>query len=299
MYREVHDVKLPGGGNLDVFEWGDPNGPLAIFHHGTPSSALAVPGGWPSAAQSPFRLCSFNRPGYGASSRSLGRTVAAAAGWSAAIADHLGHEVFAVVGTSGGGPHAAATAAALPTRVAALGLNVSLGPFETAEANIHGLPEDTAAEAAAARAGEQASREFIRQLGPIENSLDGWVDILPPSDREVLSREQVKAEEERSLTEWSAQDIDGWVDDDLALFGTPWGFDPSEVRVPTRILFGASDVLVSPNHALLWANRIPHAASRAVPGGGHWLRDQEPDLLAELFAVLTHGENSEEPGRSW
>lgn len=82
------------------------------------------------------------------------------------------------------------------------------------------------------------------------------------------------------------------------------GIDPtSPLDCPNNAtcphFFGASDVLVSPNHALLWANRIPHAASRAVPGGGHWLRDQEPDLLAELFAVLTHGENSEEPGRSW
>ena len=299
MYREMHDVELPDGGTLRVLEWGDPNGPLAIFHHGTPSSALAIPGGWHSASLSPFRLCSFNRPGYGASSRAPGRTVASAASWSAAIADQFGCERFAVVGTSGGGPHAAATAAALPNRVTALGLNVSLGPFETAKSNIHGLPEDTLAEAAAARAGESTLRSFMSQLGPINSSLEGWIDLLPPSDRAVLRDDQTKFEEERSLIEWSAQGFDGWVDDDLALFGTPWGFDPAEIHVPTWILFGESDVLVSPNHALLWSERIPHAARRGVPGGGHWLRHQEPELLRELFTVVSANDHGRFVGSSW
>lgn len=74
-------------------------------------------------------------------------------------------------------------------------------------------------------AGKQANREFIRQLGSIGNSLDGWVGILPPSDREVLLREQAKTKEERSPVYWSAQDIDGWVGDDLALF-SPSGASP-------------------------------------------------------------------------
>ena len=64
-----------------------------------------------------IRLISYDRPGYGGSSRYRGRSVADAAADVDRIADALGLDAFAVVGRSGGGPHALACAALLNGRV--------------------------------------------------------------------------------------------------------------------------------------------------------------------------------------
>lgn len=282
MFRAEYEIPFAGATSLKVREWGDPEGYLVITHHGTPSSSVAVPGGWVSAAESSLRIVSFDRPGYGGSPRIPGRSIADAADWSAAIADHLDRERFATVGTSGGGPHAAATAARLPDRVSALGLIVSLGPYESPNLDLPELPADTATEARAARQGEQSLRAFIAGLGSTEDSLEGWMGILPPSDREVLARHDVAHEEDREQLEWASQGVDGWVDDDLALFSHPWGIDPSSITVPTLVMYGTADVLVPPSHAFRWVERISGAELVAVDGGGHWLRDREPWLMTAV-----------------
>lgn len=283
-WRAEWRMSLTSGGSLLVREWGDPDGPLVVFHHGTPSSSIAVPGGWDSAARGGARLCSFDRPGYGGSDRQAGRAVADAAEWTVAVADAVGRERFAVVGTSGGGPHAAAAAACAPGRVAALGLIVSLGPYPSPDAVVPGMLAETEDEICAARQGEHALRAMISSLGGVDEALDGWMALLPPSDAEVLSRPEVQREEGVEHDEWSVMGIDGWVDDDLALFARPWGFAVETIRAPTMVLFGGADVLVPPAHAHAWGRALPHAAAQEVAGGGHWLRDHEAgvvDWLAE------------------
>ena len=74
------------------------------------------------------RLISFDRPGYGGSDRLEGRRVADAAADVLAIADAYELEKFAVVGRSGGGPHALACAALLPERTTKTAVLVGLAP---------------------------------------------------------------------------------------------------------------------------------------------------------------------------
>ncbi|MEI3867232.1 alpha/beta hydrolase [Microbacterium sp. CCNWLW134] len=278
-WRDEWQLNLDSGAHLRVREWGNPEGPLIVFHHGTPSSSVAVPGGWDAAARNDALICSFDRPGYGGSPRQAGRMVSSAAGWSAAVADALGRSEFAVIGTSGGGPHAAAAAAALPERVTALGLIVSLGPLHIPHATIPDMMAETEDEIAASRAGELALRHLIDDLGGADDALDQWMALLPASDQEVLARTEVQHEESVEHAEWSANGVDGWVDDDLALFATDWGFDPSHIGTPTFVLYGESDVLVPPSHARLWQSVVPGARCEGIPHGGHWLRDHEPRVL--------------------
>lgn len=72
------------------------------------------------------RLITFDRPGYGDSDRLPGRPVAHAAADVETIADALDLAEFAVVGRSGGAPHALACAALLPHRIARAAALVSL-----------------------------------------------------------------------------------------------------------------------------------------------------------------------------
>jgi pimeloyl-ACP methyl ester carboxylesterase len=139
--------------------------------------------------------------------------------------------------------------------------------------------EETAAEIAAARLGEAALRAHLDALGEGPEALDAWVERLPPSDREILARPDVRTEEALEAEEWGAQGIDGWIDDDLALFGFDWGFDPAAIAAPTRLAYGDADVLVPPSHGRAWARAVPHAELEFIPGAGHWLRDHELGLL--------------------
>jgi pimeloyl-ACP methyl ester carboxylesterase len=75
---------------------------------------------------------SYDRPGYGGSSPHDGRTAVSAAADVAAIADALGIGRFAVLGHSGGGPHALACAALLPERVMAAVSVSAPAPFDAA-----------------------------------------------------------------------------------------------------------------------------------------------------------------------
>ena len=79
-----------------------------------------------------IRLITYDRPGYGRSTRHHGRSVADAARDIADIADALGIERFAVVGRSGGGPHALACAALLPERTARIAVLVGFAAPDAA-----------------------------------------------------------------------------------------------------------------------------------------------------------------------
>ncbi|MCO8270649.1 alpha/beta hydrolase [Actinoplanes sp. TRM 88003] len=97
--------------------YGPEDGVPVIAHSGTPSSRSKRPSMVETMEKSRLRLLYYDRPGYGGSTRQPGRTVADAASDTAALADAQGWERFAVLGGSGGGPHALAAAALLPGRV--------------------------------------------------------------------------------------------------------------------------------------------------------------------------------------
>ena len=82
-----------------------------------------------AAAARRIRLLSYGRPSYGGSSPHPGRNVASAAGDVRQIVDALGVARFAVMGASGGDPHALACAALLPDRVAGVVCLAGLAPF--------------------------------------------------------------------------------------------------------------------------------------------------------------------------
>lgn len=118
---------------LAIEEWGDLRGEAVFLLHGTPGSRLGPVPRPSKLHRLGVRLISYDRPGYGASSRDAGRKIAAAAEDVETIADELGIKSFAVVGRSGGGPHALACAALLPKRVTVVASLVGLAPFNAVD----------------------------------------------------------------------------------------------------------------------------------------------------------------------
>ncbi|MGB7817745.1 MAG: ATP-binding cassette domain-containing protein, partial [Ornithinibacter sp.] len=67
-----------------------------------------------------------------------------------------------------------------------------------------------------------------------------------------------------------AEVVDGWLDGDLA-FTTPWGFEFSELTVPTFVWQGTADLMVPFHHGRYLAERIPAAVVHLEEGEGHLL----------------------------
>ncbi|GAA1759844.1 alpha/beta fold hydrolase [Agromyces humatus] len=271
------------GGPLRIRQWGPDDAPAVVFHHGTPSTGAAIPGGWAAPGELGIRVISYDRPGYGGSTARAGYAIADGAEWARRAADAFGVDAFATMGTSGGGPFAAATAALAPDRVTRLCICVGIGPAQAPGFDSRaGMLAETVEEIDAASRGEAELRAFIDRLGRGEGDLSAWMSQLPARDRAILGDAAVQHEEAVEHEEWTTAGVEGWVNDDLAIFERPWGFDLSSIAVPTLLAYGAADVLVPLSHGVAYESIIPGARLSIVPDAGHWLRPEERDLLVWL-----------------
>ena len=111
------DLALGDGRTLHIYDTGTGDGAagLAVFwHHGTPNTGAPPEPLFAAAAERGIRWVSHDRPGYGGSTPHPGRDVASAGADVASAADALGIDRFAVMGHSGGSPHALACARRCP-----------------------------------------------------------------------------------------------------------------------------------------------------------------------------------------
>lgn len=111
---------------------------------------------------------------------------------------------------------------------------------------------------------------------------DDWE--LSDADRAELARTERHDLIRQDTQEAFRNGVWGWVDDDLC-FVSPWGFDVSEIRVPTRIVYGATDVLVPRSHGDWLAAHVPGAEVVVEEDLGHL---GHPDLVAEHYGWLVH-----------
>jgi pimeloyl-ACP methyl ester carboxylesterase len=284
-------VSTAGGRQLATVVYGDPDGRPVFLLHGTPGSRI---GPRPRSAilhRLGVRLICFDRPGYGESDRQPGRRVADAAADVSAIADALGLGRFAVVGRSGGGPHALACAALLSERVTKVAVLVGLAPREADGLDwLDGMTEYNAAEYEAVSSGyaaiaavTQATADAVR-ADPA--SLLAKLQLeLPDADLRVVTDTGIRPLLEAAYAEALRMSPHGWIDDALAFYA-PWGFDPAAVTVPVLLWHGARDNLSPVSHAKWLAERMPSAAVVVQAGAAHFgALDVLPDILRWLTSV--------------
>lgn len=274
MWSASQLLSLPDGRNLAITECGTPGGRPVIYLHGTPGSRLNRYPFDEELARLQVRLITYDRPGYGASTRCPGRDVAAAAHDVRMVADHLGLAAVPVFGHSGGGPHAIACAALLGGRVTKAAAVAALAPFDAADSGwFEGLPETTVTEFQTARQGrEQLEAYLAPAVGQIAEKPAAFGELLdqdlPDADRDFLAHPAVRAVMGSAVRLAVEQGSGGWVDDDIAHL-TDWGFSPASVRTPLALWHGALDTLVPPGHLQRLAARIPQAQVSLEPGHGH------------------------------
>jgi len=293
--RRDRSIVVGGGRVLCFAEWGDPAGFPVFSLHGTPGGRLNRHPDESKYAVAGARVITYDRPGYGSSSRDPGRSVVDCVHDVAAIADALGIEQFAVTGGSGGGPHSLAVAARLGARVVRARCDVGVAPFGVEGLDFfEGMDPLNVAEFSWAIEGEhrlvpELERE-LREMGervaqdPSKLLGDNWA--LDESDRAVLSRPDVAVVIKEAIEDLVRGGVWGWVDDDLA-FTKPWGFDLAEIAVPVEVRYGVRDVLVPAAHGAWLGRKVPGARVVVEESEGHL---GDPDKIIEETRWLVTGE---------
>ncbi|HSY41138.1 MAG TPA: alpha/beta hydrolase [Polyangia bacterium] len=287
-------TRMADGRTLAFCQWGDPEGSPVFSLHGTPGSRLTRHPDEEVYRRAGVRAITYDRAGYGGSTRLPGRSIAHAATDVAAIADALGIDRFAVTGGSGGAPHALSCGTLLPGRVTRCASVVGPAPYGAAGLErddwLHGMVEGNVREFELSLTGEEALRpelqrettEMLTNLGRDPDHPMGEGYDLSPSDLEMVARTDIREMLDASLKVGCGETIDGFVDDDLSTVA-PWGFDPTVITVPVAVWYGVSDTLVPPAHGEWLAQNLPGAAVVRLDGG-HFA---SYDRLGELLAWLT------------
>ncbi|MFI1101277.1 alpha/beta fold hydrolase [Streptomyces melanogenes] len=279
-------VRAADGRHLTVERFGDPRGRPVFLLHGTPGSRLGPAPRGMVLYQRRMQLIAYDRPGYGGSDRLEGRSVADVVQDVKAIADSYGLERFAVVGRSGGAPHALACAALLPERVTRTAALVTLAPRDAAGLDwFDGMTAYNVEEFTTASVNPE---EFAARLIPRSDEirrnpiqlLDELRRDLTHADRMVVKDAGVRSMLLRNYQEALRTSAYGWIDDALA-FCSPWGFDPADIAGEVLLWHGVQDVFSPVGHSRWLAERIPGATAVLEPAAAHF------DALHALPDILT------------
>ncbi|WP_246159053.1 alpha/beta fold hydrolase [Catellatospora sichuanensis] len=284
-------VPSPHGGVLSVEVCGAPDGLPVFLMHGTPGSRSGPRPRSIVLYRMGVLLVSYDRPGYGGSTRVPGRRVGDAAADVAAIADALGLDRFAVIGRSGGGPHALACAALLADRVTRSAALVSIAPpdapglawfdgmaqnntkdYDMADRDVALFTERLLARA------DQARRDP-------QSLMDGLRAELTPADLRVVDDAAMR----RQITDTYAEAMrfggHGWVDDALA-FRREWGFRLADVSGEVLLWHGADDAFSPVGHTEWLASRIAGARVQIQADTAHF---GSLEILPWALAWVTAG----------
>jgi pimeloyl-ACP methyl ester carboxylesterase len=187
--------------------------------------------------------------------------VASAAAYAAGVAEAVGIDRFAVVGHSGGGPHALACGALLRERVLGVVSIAGLAPFGAEGLDwFTGMARSGVAALRASTLGRDAREQHQRELG------GAYDPEFTPADRAALSGP------------WSwlldvvrpaiAAGPGAAIDDDLA-YVSPWGFDPAQITAPVLLVHGGRDRVVPSAHGRWLQSRCASAELWLRPEDGH------------------------------
>lgn len=241
-------VRLRDGRAMTFLSAGRPGGFPVVYCHGAIGSPRwRVPGLDAVLERLSIRYLVVNRPGFGGSDPSPGRTVVDFAADLGELMTALGHDRFAVVGVSAGAPYALACGSALPERLSALAAVSPLVPSTGPGASPGLRYEVPLAPFGAPWIGPAAAEFCLRALN-------------------LHRHTSVKA-----------------MIEDYRVCRQDWGFDPSDLGVPVTVWHGRADRLVPVAHALALAAAIRTCTACVDPRGGHFFYSQR---LIEIIGTL-------------
>jgi pimeloyl-ACP methyl ester carboxylesterase len=280
-------VALKDGRQLAYAEWGPADGTPVVFFHGTPGSRLFCPDE-PATDDAGVRFVSFDRAGYGRSDVAAGLV-----GFPAFVPDvielldHLGIERAALVGWSGGGPHALAVAALEPLRVTSVGLSSSAvinASDETRDASDAGAPPEVL-ELIRRIADDPAGRRDLARSRCqwLSDDPTELVDLTERFVPEVLSAPGMREAMSALFVEAARSGIEGYLNDYVTTFASDVGYDLTAIHVPVTVWYGEKDRNAVPAASLATARLIPGCESIGCAECGHFtLVAHWPEMLDRI-----------------
>lgn len=300
-------MQLRDGRWLGYLDYGDPAGTPIFCFHGTPNSRLAHFADDNLLKELHIRLIVPDRPGYGLSDFQPRRHLL---DWPADVeqlADHLGIQRFAVLGRSGGGPHAAACAYSIPQRLTRVGIVSGGPPQELAPlsaflplqriANFTGryfprpllragcYPSLRSARSNPGRWARVASIQATARAGESFKSLFARIRSSVSSSLAPTAREQILEPFRQGVRDY-AEDV--WV------CHHPWGFRPDDIHgIEVYLWHGELDSIVPVSVARALAAAIPGCHATFYPDESH---DAYTMHTREILTALTSGAAGEHNG---
>lgn len=281
---------LSDGRSLTYRRWGLLGGRPLVWIGGNPGSRLSRHPDPAFYERHGLDAVTFDRPGYGRSTRLPGRSVADTASDVRELIDALGWSRCEIVGLSGGGAHALACGALIAERVSVVAVVGSPSP-----------PAETPGWEANLLVENRRSRELVRHDrdgldGHLRVSAErivdeplaviaGMMEEAPEPDVAFLQRPDMAAMLTESLSEAFAVSHHGWFDDTVAI-NTDWGFNLGTVGVPVLIFHGALDRNAPVSQARALSEVLPRAYLTIWPDLGHISSLRRIDeVVAELYEM--------------
>lgn len=238
---------------------GDAAGTPVLYFHGGGDSRLTRHPDDSIAASLGVRLLSVDRSGPVVP----GRTLVTWARDVEALADSLALERFAVVGWSAGGPHALAVAALVRDRVSRVAIVGSMPPPDATRL----LHRDVRLSLRVSRLAPGFAARRLEAWGRKPTPPTG-----SPETDEAYRRGRVD----------SFRAGGGWLVQELAALGRPWGFDLADITAPVTLWWGRDDAVCRPPIADIYAERIPSTRARIVEGSHQALFTSWREILADV-----------------
>ena len=274
---------LKNGHKICYEEYGDRKGKPVFYLHGWPGSRYRSAFYDKLAKRQKIRIISPDRPGYGRSDYKENRKLLDYPNDLVELADHLKIKKFAVVGVSGGGPYAAATAYKIPDRLTKVGIVVGLAPTY-----VPGILKDMPL---VYRFGWENYSRFpiIAYLGSLYHSIESRyfptlfskIAFLSKSDQKMIH------EVEDGLTKTSREAfVQGpkGAAKDLVLYTSPWGFDLTKIKAKVFLWYGEDDKNVPLAMGKYFERKIKGSKLTVYPDEGHLISVTHAE---EIFNALT------------
>ena len=289
--KSLQTLQLADGRLLSYAEFGDPTGKPLFFFHGGNDSRLeaAILDG--TAQKLGLRIIAPDRPGYGHSTFQPDRTFLDWPDDITQLAEALFIDTFAVIGHSGGGPHAAAVAYTLPERLTNVALVSSAAPPGSSNKGMHPmfrmvnfmmghspilhrrLTQQTADQV------QNTPSKFFTQWGMMSKA-DG---------RLFQERSDITAMITAEMQEAVHQGIEAILQEH-PLYKQPWGFDLAAIKLPVHVWHGLADAQAAPAWSTYLVANLSNPIPHFVADEGHFsiLVNQQADILARAL----YGENA-------
>jgi pimeloyl-ACP methyl ester carboxylesterase len=212
-----------------------------------------------------FRVVRYDCRGFGASGPLDPAVAYAHVDDLVALLDHLGIEDAALVGLSFGGQLAVEAALAAPDRVRRLALLSSV---------LDGVPWDAESWAALRKVARQVDAHGVLA------GREAWLDH--PLFAAAREQPAVAGRLAAMVASYPGQH---WLGQDPHRRPDSRAFDALEgVTVPTLVVSGQRDVPGFREMSAVLAARIPGAEHHVVPGAGHLVNMEQPDIVNDLLA---------------